>query len=109
MCLFSWFKRKTAITGLSNDESKSKQTVTHQADEIDHAITESKTVEAELSQETLHIDISTNTDVPKKESVYEKYISQFAYDSKTEIAFIYQERETELFRERSETIWFENS
>lgn len=98
MCLFSWFKRKTAITGLSNDESKSKQTVTHQADEIDHAITESKTVEAELSQETLHIDISTNTDVPKKESVYEKYISQFAYDSKTEIAFIYQERETELFQ-----------
>lgn len=99
MGLFSWFKKKTAKeTGISNDEGISKQPATHQADEIDHAVTEPETVEVELSKETLHIDISTNTDVPKKESVYEKYISQFAYDSKTELAFIYQEGETELFQ-----------
>lgn len=37
------------------------------------------------------------SEIPKKESVYEKYILQFQYDSKTELAFIYQEVETELF------------
>lgn len=102
MSFFSWFKKKSTNTGTGVPS----QNIPVDIEAVRHKEkTESKSIDSQTVERTLiHEEVVSALDIPQiveavpEKSVFEKYLMQFQYDPKTELAFIYQEGETELFQ-----------
>lgn len=102
MSFFSWFKKKSTNTGTGVPS----QNIPVDIEAVRHKEkTESKSIDSQTVERMLiHEEVVSALEIPQiveavpEKSVFEKYLMQFQYDPKTELAFIYQEGETELFQ-----------
>lgn len=100
MSFFSWFKKKSTNTGVSSQNIPANLETVGNIEKVESSAPGSQTVESTLIYEEVTSALETPQilETAPEKSVFEKYLLQFQYDPKTELAFIYQEGETELFQ-----------
>lgn len=100
MSFFSFFKKKSTNTGGSSQNIPANLETASNIENVESSSIGSQTVESALIYEevTSALETSQVVETTPEKSVFEKYLLQFQYDPETELAFIYQEGETELFQ-----------
>ena len=93
-------KRSPLILGYLRKTSLLTLETVGNIEKVESSAPGSQTVESTLIYEEVTSALETPQilETAPEKSVFEKYLLQFQYDPKTELAFIYQEGETELFQ-----------